>query len=247
MRRVVTPAVALSALWFLVCTTAAAQDDPIRKLQLDQRAAKIFAERAAKSVVVIDGTIAPPDWADQRTPGPRVSALAVAVRHASGRVALLTGGVFGAGVTNVSVRNPSGKPIAVTAIQPLGDGGLVELVIAAKALKAIKPLTIFENLDIQNGMPVLSVNGVESKSPTLFFGVILEQLAPPLSHIYTTDIKFPHGAPLLAADGRLVGITFRNQPNEDDIGWAIGADSLDAWLRPEGPPEDTGKAPVPTR
>lgn len=240
-------ATALCVVLPLICHDAAAEDDPIRKLQLDRRAATAFAETIAKSVMVVDGFIAPPEWADPRTPGPRVAGLAVAVRCSSKRVALVTSGVFGGGIRNASIRGKNGTTISVLEIRAIGDGGLSELVIPDSVLNGLQFLDVAADVELKRGVPVLSVIGAETKQPALFYGVILEQLPAPLAHIYSSDIKFPHGAPLVGADGRLMAITYRTQPTDEDIGWAIGAGSIDEWLRPEGPPEDTGKATVPAR
>ena len=228
-------------MWFVM--TAAGQshatDDPVRALQLDQRAAAKFAERIARSVFLVQAEAKPADWADQRMAGPKVAGLAVLVNHPTAGPVLLTGGVFGAGVRNAKLRLTDDKSVPVRRIVALGDGGLSRLDIADSAIRNLRGLPLSSSDKVAAGMPVLSVSGIDTDSPTLFYGVLLSKLPAPLSHIYPTDIAFPHGAALVSASGKLVGITYRLQPNEDSIGWAIGAETIDAWLRPESEPTDT--------
>ena len=227
--------------------TAYSDNDPLQALQLDQQAATRFATTLARSIVIVDGEVAPPSWADQRMPGAKVSGLAVVVRHPEGGSALITGGVFGANIRRATIRTVTKASVPIRKIHPLGDGGLCELEVSQGVLRDFIPLSLGAAEPLRRGMPTLTISAPETDKPSLFFGVILNRLLPPLEHVYATDITFPHGAALISADGALMAITFRNQPNDDNIGWAIGVETLDAWLRPEGPPANSGKTTLPAK
>ena len=73
----------------------------------------------------------------------------------------------------------------------------------------------------------------------------LEPVEPPLSHLVVTDIPIPHGAALVNANKQLLAINYRFVPDSDRRCIAVPAETVRAWLRPEGPPPDRGPSADP--
>jgi hypothetical protein len=109
----------------LVCAGAARADD-FDDANLDYAASERLAERLAHSVVLLDVTLAVPDWADKAL-APRGLALGVVCRGPDGVDHLVASGPIASDAASFVAHLPSGKLAPVTSWRPIGDGALAVL------------------------------------------------------------------------------------------------------------------------
>lgn len=216
---------------------AIAEADKLGDVLFDQAAAKRFATQAQRTVLELRVQPKRPEWADPRGT-PTVGALAAAVLDGNGRAHLVTSGPLCAEADTVEVRSPSGRWVRTTS-RVLGDGAACELTTSDFFLWAeLTPAALDVVRPLRQTRPVLTVANTSTTLPALVKGTVMEVMKAPLEGIFIVDIAFPLGTPLLAPDGRLVGLNFRPHPSDRRLAVAVAAKSLDAWLRSKSPADD---------
>lgn len=229
----------------VVLTAGAARGDRLKDLLFDVEAGKKVAVEMTRSVALVSVTLKVPEWADARL-APRGTATAVAVIDPVGLPRLVTTGPIAAEAASLKVRTPDDQWHPVLKVVIMGDGALAELVIAPAALAQLIPLPIDPRERVAEEAIVFTPLGISTPTLHLVRGSVAQELDGPASHLLVVDIALPNGAPLITAEGAVLGVTFRHHPSDRKRALAVTPETLRAWLRPEGPPVDSTPAPAPT-
>lgn len=217
-----------------------ARADKLEQIAFDHQASREFALSLSRSILLVT--------ARQRAAGgdfdyDRV-AFAVVVRGPEKRLRLISIGALG-GFPHIDLVAPSGRRVGVARVVPLGDGPLAELLVEDVWLHLeLEPVEL-SDLPPTRGTTIFVVDGIGTKNATLARGVVLGALEDleALKGLFVSDVPLHVGFPLLAGDGRLIGINYRAAPADSKRSIAVGMERLLAWLRPEGKAADPSGPP----
>ncbi len=225
------------SLLVALALASSADADRLRDILLDKQAGTRFAVQAARSVLELRVEPKGPEWAEGRVKS-TVGALAIVVVDGAGDAHVVTSGPLCDGARKVEIRSPSGRWIGSR--PALSDDG------ATCALRTndfffwaeVRPVSLDVDSPLRKTRPVLTVGNPGGTLPTLIKGAVFEVMGPPLTGLFIVDLPFPLGTPLLAPDGRLVGLSFRPHPKERHLTVAVTAKKIDAWLRTKSSTND---------
>lgn len=212
--------------------------DRLAKLLFDMQFQATYARELSRSVVALE--IEPKRAAElDDTLKQVLPAFAVAVRVPAG-LRLLTGGPIAAEAAVIWVISPSGRRVRVTGTQQLGGGEIAALEVPDFLLwSELAPLSLDETIELKVSTPLFAVDALRSARPFLVKATVMEVLElEALKGLFVTDLRFPHGTPLLSADNTVLGVAFRAHPDKPGLVVGVTWKRLRAWLHPESPADD---------